>query len=781
MLMKTPTSLSAELLLEFEAIVGYRPRLTADYCARFEVLARHLATQTLFSPEIRRTRLVAAINRKFDFNRDGVAHVFSRAASKNVVFNYHEKTAIQAAFDLNSKPGFLSAIEKTKKNADLHKALIATFTPVSESESLARLAEEISNPSKLRVAVGDRDIGNDIAIAAFSAFLFSATEPEILHAFFDKTYHKGTYENSYWKQLRRDFPSLYSRTRTLEILNISQSLMSGCCSLSDLEDTIFSQLRESYASLENHGHLAIWIAPVVLDSRLVHWELASDIMLFAEKHDEVQLKNAYFRNKQISSQTSTHIHEINEARANFDLANEGFTYRDTFVCPPAKDSQCGTESLLLIFQKNKRDETRIPCPACRSHEVQGNSYSSLGVRSWECCNPLCPDRSKYNRGKRYSFKALLMQEAIEEEKSQIPSESVRAWSRDVRVGRDYFDALEMLTRHYSLAGDGILLRLPPQPLQFNPSVISRRVYIENSMTKTTKELSKRFFESSWFERYAIPAQLIQPTVKRAAAHNKYSIDYLTIVHGDSAIELLDFPAGHFDAAVTSPPYFNARDYAQWPNIYCHMYDMQKIAMACFRVLKEGAFYLYNLFDYFDNEKSIVFSAMGDKRLILSAYTVDCFRRAGFELVGSVTWDKGEIEGKRAFNAGNFSPYYQAPFNCWEHVLVFRKPKSSTINSSSINSLPSVLRANPVIKIIRGENVLGHTAPFPIDIPNLLRELLPPGGRIIDPFGGSGTTARALKDYAAEVVCIERDKNYCDLALRLFKESMSNQGQSRLFA
>ena len=52
--------------------------------------------------------------------------------------------------------------------------------------------------------------------------------------------------------------------------------------------------------------------------------------------------------------------------------------------------------------------------------------------------------------------------------------------------------------------------------------------------------------------------------------------------------------------------------------------------------------------------------------------------AGFQVRGNIVWDKGDIEGKRGFNAGNFSPFYQAPFNCWEHVLVFRKPGTNGI-------------------------------------------------------------------------------------------------------
>ena len=184
-----------------------------------------------------------------------------------------------------------------------------------------------------------------------------------------------------------------------------------------------------------------------------------------------------------------------------------------------------------------------------------------------------------------------------------------------------------------------------------------------------------------------------------------------------------------DGAVTSPPYFNARAYAQWDNIYCYLYDMFNIGAGVFRALRPGGLYLFNIFDYFDNECSIVFSAMGQRRIVLSAYTVDMFRRLGFELVGNVAWDKGDIEGKRGFNAGNFSPYYQAPFNCWEHVLVFQKPGNDPESQVVPKDFPTILKAQPVIKIVGGQNIHGHTAPFPEALPQLLIDHLPTGATV----------------------------------------------------
>ncbi|MGH9429817.1 MAG: DNA-methyltransferase, partial [Terriglobia bacterium] len=218
--------------------------------------------------------------------------------------------------------------------------------------------------------------------------------------------------------------------------------------------------------------------------------------------------------------------------------------------------------------------------------------------------------------------------------------------------------------------------------------------------------------------------------------------------------------------VTSPPYYNAREYSQWANIYTYLYDMYNINRQVFRILKPGALYLFNIFDYFDNENNVSLSAMGEKRMILGAYIVDIFRRVGFSCVGNVVWDKGEIEGKRGFNNGNFSPYYQAPFNCWEHIFVFQKPPGP---ADLADRLPRLIEQKPVIKMIQGNNVHGHSAPFPEAIPVLLADLLRPGAVILDPFAGSMTTALVARKLGKRSICVEKDPQYFELGLRKLRE------------
>lgn len=117
--------------------------------------------------------------------------------------------------------------------------------------------------------------------------------------------------------------------------------------------------------------------------------------------------------------------------------------------------------------------------------------------------------------------------------------------------------------------------------------------------------------------------------------------------------------------------------------------MYNISREIYRVMKEGAVYLFNIFDYFDNENNISLSAMGDKRMILGAYMIDIFQRIGFEVIGNIIWDKGEIQGNRSFNQGNLTPYYQAPLNCWEHVLILSKGKPNKKYSEIVSQIKTL--------------------------------------------------------------------------------------------
>jgi DNA modification methylase len=677
-------------------------------------------------------------------------------------FNYHQKSLVQRSFDLRDETLLDDVLRARGVTPAIATRLRAAFKPIDEDHTIEHLRGECADPSKLRREKGERDIAAEIVKAQFAAFMWCSLDEREMHAHFDPLFSEAAYRASFWDQIHLRTPHLFSRDHALHVLRVPPETFSE--GYAAVRRMVAARVQAVFSAMNNHGFLAVVIERSPDGG--AHWTLAGDVTLFAEKHREVALDKGYFRPDRVRRETLAHVPGVEESRARFEIASEGFTYRDCFVLA---DKTGAVQRLALIFQKNERDETPVPCPTCRSADVQGNSYSSLGVRSWECNNPLCPDRSKYNRGKRYSFRSMVMQQAIDDEANEIPVESVRRWSRDVVLDVSDDELLDMLLRHYSMHGDTV--HVSGWNAGHGSTVLGRRV-VPADVDQSAAESVDGFWSSALFARFAfvgVPAR----AATAAPVPNLGTADF-QVLNGDAAVALGAIDSNTFDGAITSPPYYNARDYAQWPNIYCHLHDMMRIGAEVLRTLKPGALFVYNVFDYFDNENTVVFSDMGKKRIPLSAYTIDIFRRVGFECLGNIVWDKGEIEGKRGFNAGNFSPYYQAPFNCWEHVLVFAKPG----RRGDALAADRVLRAQPVVKMIRGENVHGHTAPFPDALPELLIRALKPGAVVLDPFGGSLTTGRVAARHGLRAVCIERSEDYCRLGLRMHDSEERNGARRR---
>ena len=255
--------------------------------------------------------------------------------------------------------------------------------------------------------------------------------------------------------------------------------------------------------------------------------------------------------------------------------------------------------------------------------------------------------------------------------------------------------------------------------------------------------------------------------------------------------------------VTSPPYYNARDYSHWNNLDAYLKDMRLIIKEAYRVLDNHRVFVWNVGDIFDNDNLFTTSVWGKRRIPLGAYFIKIFEEEGFTFVDDYIWDKGEVQSERHKNGDKPYPFYQYPMNCYEHILIFHKHrkdetrypcpvcgclqvngnafseiglrswecknpdcfKRSAANRGKRFSLKTlitqqrqgdafrieedfikkyrrdIVKFSPVIKInSKGENKLGHTAPFPIDIPDMAIKFFSYEGEIVlDPFGGSMTT------------------------------------------
>lgn len=279
---------------------------------------------------------------------------------------------------------------------------------------------------------------------------------------------------------------------------------------------------------------------------------------------------------------------------------------------------------------------------------------------------------------------------------------------------------------------------------------------------------------------------------------------IKVVWGNCLENLKKLPDESIQLMVTSPPYYNARKYSIWDNIELYMNDMRQIIKECYRVLDNHRVFVFNVGDIYGNDNMKTKSVWGKRRIPLSAYFIVMFEELGFTFYDDIIWDKGEVQSQRHKNKSTPYPFYQQPFNAYEHILIFHKHRldpvkypcqvcgslnvsgnsytriglkswecknnacteRSAANRGKRYSLKTIstqdpglreenviteelqkkwrkdiIHFSPVIKInCKGKNSLGHTAPFPADIPEMAVKFFSyKNDKVLDMFAGSFTT------------------------------------------
>ena len=284
-----------------------------------------------------------------------------------------------------------------------------------------------------------------------------------------------------------------------------------------------------------------------------------------------------------------------------------------------------------------------------------------------------------------------------------------------------------------------------------------------------------------------------------------------------------------DLLVTSPPYYNAREYSQWDNVESYMDNMKDIFTEVYRCLKNHHYIVINVGDI---TCQVLKSKWSTRKLPLGAMFIIMLENIGFEFIDDYIWDKGEPQSKRHLGNPPF-PFYQYPINCYEHILVFAKHKldktkipcpdchqiicqSNSCTGIGIQSWEcknpncptksehgrgkrysarsimmnyyqtdnnkidkdfiakwrrDIVRINPVIKInCKGENTIGHTAPYPEDIPEMaIRYYSGVDDIVMDCFAGSGTTCIVAKKLNRNYIGFELNNEYCKIASKRVAE------------
>ena len=252
-----------------------------------------------------------------------------------------------------------------------------------------------------------------------------------------------------------------------------------------------------------------------------------------------------------------------------------------------------------------------------------------------------------------------------------------------------------------------------------------------------------------------------------------------IINDDCIKFMKKLPNSCIDLTVTSPPYDDLRDYEN--KLVWNYTIFKKVARELYRVTKNGGVVVWVIGDKTDK---------GNKSLTSFKHAL-YFQEIGFNIYDVIIYEK----------SGSGPPHPQRYFNSFEYMLVMSKGKPKTVNllqdkknsCAGMSTFGDITRrekngtlTNKGKKIINEYGIrtniwkynngkgfsskdkiaYEHPAIFPEKlVEDHIKSWSNEGDIVFDPFGGSGTTAKASIKLDRQWIYVEKVKKYCDVAKR----------------
>lgn len=234
-----------------------------------------------------------------------------------------------------------------------------------------------------------------------------------------------------------------------------------------------------------------------------------------------------------------------------------------------------------------------------------------------------------------------------------------------------------------------------------------------------------------------------------------------LIRESDARDLSFLDDGSVHLVCTSPPYAALKTYPDHPSqlgnlreYESFLNELDKVWAECFRVLVPGGRVACVVGD-------VCISRREGRRhhvLPLSADIQVRVRQLGFDVVTPIRWLKVSNIKLEASRSSRFLGKPNLPNgvikNDIEHILFFRKPgyrkPTPDMERESHISTDDYSRwFSPVWADVTGQMRRDHPAPYPVEIPRrLIRMFSFAGDTVVDPFGGTASTAIAAVEMGA---------------------------------
>ena len=242
----------------------------------------------------------------------------------------------------------------------------------------------------------------------------------------------------------------------------------------------------------------------------------------------------------------------------------------------------------------------------------------------------------------------------------------------------------------------------------------------------------------------------------------------TILHG-KAEELLPLPF-KVHLTVTSPPYFNVKDYVSYSSYEEYLATLKHVFTLVMEVTHPGRMCCVNVSNILIPRES---RSKESKRIPLVFHFVPLMEAIGWKFIEDIQWVKPEGAVKNR-NGGFFQhrqPLAYKPNTVNEYILVFQKPCTTLIDqivrgydaqTAEESKVGEYERTN--VWHINPETRSKHPAPYPEElVERLVRYYSYVGDVVLDPFMGSGTTAVVAKRFNRRFTGCEIHDQYIAMA------------------
>lgn len=272
----------------------------------------------------------------------------------------------------------------------------------------------------------------------------------------------------------------------------------------------------------------------------------------------------------------------------------------------------------------------------------------------------------------------------------------------------------------------------------------------------------------------------------AAARIEHLLREIPTTHkitlGDSREVVAELPRESVHLAITSPPYWTLKEYADHPEQLGHVNDYEEFLDAIdivwegvWRALVPGGRLIIVVGDVCLSRRKF-----GRHVVVpLHASIQERCRIMGFDNLSPIIWHKIANANLEMANGSSFlgKPYEPNAVikNDIEFILFQRKPggyRRPTLAARVLSVIPQDLHHQWFQQIwrINGASTKQHPAPFPRKLAErLIRMFSFVGDTVLDPFAGTGTTSVAAAEMGRNSIGIEIEPSYFDIASTALKE------------